>query len=213
MRKKAVARSIAQLLLDMKDHPAMAHSRISVEQLTLCFHERGFGLMLLLFALPMALPLPVPPGINILLALPLVFLTAQQMVGRHTLWLPRWVLCQTLDTKSWLSLTDKMVPMLQKLEALTRPRLLYLTGNFTQKMTGLLGVIMALCVCVPLPLTNTVPSFGIAIMALGVLTRDGLFIVTGALIGMAWVSILIGAFLFFGSEAVDIIKQLIHSVL
>ena len=72
---------------------------------------------------------------------------------------------------------------------------------------------MALTVCIPVPLTNTVPSFGIALMSLGGIMRDGLMTLTGALIGIAWVSMLVITALVFGPEAVDIIKDVIKSFL
>jgi hypothetical protein len=50
---------------------------------------------------------------------------------------------------------------------------------------------MALMVCVPLPLTNTVPSLGIACMAIGVVMRDGLAVIAGAIIGLVWIFLLL----------------------
>lgn len=203
------ARSISQLLLDFQG--TLKAERTSVAQITDAFHERGFGVLLLIFALPMALPVPVPPGINIVLASPLLFLTAQQMVGRHKIWFPRWLNNREIQAKTLHGFLDKAVPFLQKLEVLTKPRLVFLTQSTTQKITGLLGLIMALTVCIPLPLTNTVPSFGIAVMALGVLMRDGLAVAVGAFIGTIWVGILGVAVVLFGTEGIDLVKEAIKS--
>jgi len=70
---------------------------------------------------------------------------------------------------------------------------------------------MALSVAVPLPLTNTVPSFGIATMAVGVLTRDGLAVLFGALVGTLWVGGMTFAVVFFGVEGLEIMKEAIKS--
>lgn len=207
-------RSIARLLDDfVQGLQGRAGEVVRVADIAEAFHERGFGVLLLFFALPMALPVPVPPVINVVLALPLLVLTGQQAVGRHTVWLPGFVLKKTMGRAALQGVFAKVIPFLRRLEALTRPRLIVLTGRWGQILTGVFGFIMALSVTIPLPLTNTVPSFGIAVMALGVLMRDGLAVCVGALIGMVWVSILVGAFILFGMEGFEIIKDFIKSLL
>lgn len=76
-------------------------------------------------------------------------------------------------------------------------------------LIGVFGLIMALTICVPLPLTNTVPSIGIAVMAIGVLSRDGLAVIAGAAVGMVWVVILALALIFLGTEGIDFVKDTI----
>lgn len=202
-------RTISQLLLDFQ--ATLGGEPIAVSGILEAFHERGFGVLLLIFALPMALPLPVPPGVNILLASPLLFLTAQQALGRHSVWFPQWLRTKSLKAETLNGFFDATIPFLTKLEFLTKPRLVFLTTPLAQKITGVLGFIMALSVCVPLPLTNTAPSFGIAVMALGVLMRDGLAVLGGAVAGTAWVVILFGSLIIFGPEGIDIVKDTITS--
>lgn len=177
------------------------------------FHERGIAFLLLLFAAPMALPLPVPPGINIILASPLLILTAQQSWGAHRIWLPARMRTRTIEASKLRSLFNAFIPWLVRIEKLVKPRLPWITLDGASRLFGALGFIMALCVCIPLPLTNTVPSLGIALMAIGFIMRDGLAVIFGALIGTAWISILIGATIIFGPEAIDIIKETIKSLL
>jgi hypothetical protein len=205
------ARPISQLLQDFLI--TLTAEPVSFDALLEAFHERGFGILLLIFALPMALPIPVPPGINIILASPLVFLTAQQMIGRHTVWFPQWLRRKKLASDTIRGLFGGSIPFLLKLEFLTRPRLEFLTQSLAQKVTGFLGLIMALTVLVPLPLTNTVPSLGIAVMAIGILMRDGLAVLAGATIGTVWVAILVLAFIFFGMEGFEIVKNTIKGFL
>lgn len=203
-------RSISQLLIDYR--ATLTGGSVRVADILDAFHERGFGVVMLIFALPMALPIPVPPGVNIALAAPLLFLTSQQMVGRRNVWLPHRVRAKTISADKLSNMLEGMISFLQKLEALTRPRMGVLTSSGAQKVTGFLGFIMALTVCIPLPLTNTVPSFGIAIMALGVLMRDGLAVLIGAIIGSAWVAMLFGALILFGPDGIEMIKDAIKSL-
>ncbi|MCB1556888.1 MAG: exopolysaccharide biosynthesis protein [Alphaproteobacteria bacterium] len=202
-------RPLSTLLNDMRT--ALPAEDVPLRMLVDQLHERGFGGLLLLFAMPMALPVPVPPGVNIALATPLVFLTGQQTLGAHMLWLPGGLTRKTLARErvsSWLS---AMIPPLQKLEKITRPRWRWATQNGASRFFGFLGLLMALTVCIPLPLTNTVPSLGISLMAIGTLMRDGVAVVVGALIGSLWIALLITAAFLFGPDAIAMIKTLFKS--
>jgi hypothetical protein len=185
---------------------------VTLDNILDAFHERGIAFILLLFAAPMALPLPVPPGINIILATPLLLLTAQQIWGAHQVWLPQNIKKRTIASEKLLSMFSALVPWLVRIETLSKPRLSRLTQNGASRFFGLLGFIMALSVCIPLPLTNTVPSLGIALMAIGFIMRDGVAVLIGAFIGTAWVTMLTGAAIIFGAGAIDIVKDAIKSL-
>ena len=62
-------------------------------------------------------------------------------------------------------------------------------------------------------MTNTVPSFGIALMSIGVVMRDGLAVLTGALIGMLWVCALSFIIITLGTEGIDFVKDIIKGYL
>ena len=196
-------RSLSELLEDTKS--VLIGKTVSVAMLVEALHERGIAMILLIFAAPMALPLPVPPGINIMLATPLILLTAQQAIGRRTVWLPQKTMRKEFDSKGFSKLIDGVVPWMKRIEILLR--------DSASRLFGILGVIMALTVCIPVPLTNTVPSLGIALMSVGFMMRDGLAVLAGALIGTAWVCMLAVAVLVFGPEAFDIVKETIKSLI
>ncbi len=186
---------------------------VSIANLLEAVHERGFGLILLILAVPMALPLPVPPGINVMLASPLILLTAQQAIGRHTIWLPRWMLGKTIKRSKMSAIIKALLPWSQRVERFVKPRLEFVTLGIFSNLIGVFGLIMALAICVPLPLTNTVPSLGIALMAVGVIMRDGLAVITGAIIGMVWVFALLMIIVFLGTEGIDIAKDAVKAYL
>lgn len=196
-----------------EDISKIPDGRISLFEMLALFHERGFGFFLLIFALPMALPIPVPPGINIALASPLLFLTIQQALGLEKVWLPKWLGDKTMASDSFRAMLTKSLPWLIRVEKIISPRLGIITGGVFSNLIGLAGLIMALCVTIPVPMTNTIPSLGIALMAIGVLMRDGLAVILGLLIGIGWVSILVWAFTHFGAEGLDILKDWIKSLL
>ena len=176
------------------------------------FREQGCALLLFIFALPAALPIPAI-GINFIIALPLLLLTFQQMTGRSELWFPDKIQNKEVERATFRSLINKSIPYVEFIEIFTKPRLHFMTHGIARNIIGFFGLIMALSVCVPLPLTNTVPSFGIAAMALGILMRDGLAVVAGALIGTLWIFALCYFVFFFGTEGIDMMKEGIKSLL
>ncbi len=201
-------RSLTQLLTDLQDH--IQGDEISLKELLSAFHERGFGFFLFLFALPAALPIPAF-GVNMIIAIPLLLLTIQQAIGRHTIWIPEKMGQKTLSKKKIDSFIMAATPWIKRIEFFIRPRLGLITQGHVSKLIGLLGIFMALSVSIPLPLTNTIPSLGIALMAIGVLMRDGLAVIAGALIGTIWVVSLVGFIVIYGPEGFDIAKDFIKS--
>jgi hypothetical protein len=199
-------RSLSALLEDLKARTM--GEEVTLQTLLEAFHERGFGFFLLLFALPAALPVPAI-GLNAIIALPLLILTAQQAMGRHTIWLPESWLSKSVSKEKIDGYIDSANPWVKKIETFIRPRLPIITQGFSSNMIGILGFFMALAVSIPLPLTNTVPSIGIVCMAIGVIMRDGLAVIIGILIGIGWIVLLSWLILFFGSEAIDLVKTTI----
>jgi hypothetical protein len=203
-------RSISQNLITLLE--TLKGETITIEQILAHLHERSFGFALLVFALPAALPLPAV-GIGTLLGLPLVLLALQLTIRRDHVWMPRFIRIKTLKRTTLTHFVAKAVPTLNKIEILIKPRLAFITSRSFEPIIGICALIMALYVCLPFPLTNTIPSFGIAVTAIGLITRDGIAVITGLLIGLLWVLILTTALIIFGVEAFDLIKETIKGVL
>lgn len=203
-------RAISEVLTDLKAR--LPAERVSTFDLLEALHERGFGFLLFIFALPAAIPLP-GLGVNVIIALPLLFLTVQQTMGRRRVWIPEKIKHKSIKRERFESMIDAALPLIKKVEILIRPRLGIITYGIFGNIIGLCGLIMALSICVPLPLTNTVPAMGIALMALGVIMRDGLAVVAGALVGLLWVFMIFYVLIFIGTEGLDLIKETIKSFL
>ena len=204
-------RSLSKLLADLKD-TLSTQENISIDHVLKALHERSFGFVLFIFALPAALPLP-GLGINLIIAAPLLFLTVQQALGRETIWFPEKMRDKSISRERFEKMLNAALPLITKIELLVKPRLGFVTQGVFSHLIGLFGLIMALSVCIPLPLTNTVPSAGIALMAIGVIMRDGLAVIVGALLGLLWVAMLSYVLIFIGTEGLDAIKDTIKSFL
>lgn len=147
--------------------------------------ERAFALLLLLLAIPCLVP--GLPGAQII-AVPILLLALQVVAGRREPWLPGWFLRARVK-KSWLDgLAGFSVKRLRWTERVSAPRLTLLATGFGERIVGL--VIALVSITIMLPITNTLPSLAITLMAVGLLQRDGLFTLVGATLGLAWVGLL-----------------------
>ncbi len=203
-------RSLSDLLLDLRSH--LTESTVTFDKLLDAFHERGIGFFIFLFALPAAIPLPAI-GINTIIALPLLFLTLQLMIGRETIWMPQSFRQKSIKSSIVTKFLTKTEPITKKIEIFIRPRLGFITQPGIANIVGLCAFIMALSVSIPLPLTNTVPSMGLALIGIGLMMRDGLAVLVGVLIGTLWVVLLFGVIIFVGIEGIDLIKEFIKEFL
>jgi hypothetical protein len=163
-------------------------------------HERAFGLFLLVLALPCCIPFLY--GVPQIVALPLMFVSGQILLGRETPWLPQKLGARTVSSDSLKGLSRRAGPWLRRIEAISRPRLVALTRAPLDQLVGVALVVFSASILVPLPGTNTVPGFAVVIVSMGLLQRDGVLVILGAVLGTAW----IGTLLFAGATLVSLIK-------
>ena len=144
--------------------------------------DRGFGLILLILALPAALPLPAP-GYATPFGIMMALLGLQMIRGRKTPWLPEGVRKRSV-TRSKLEWTVKNAGVpLRFVEWVIRPRLSGLARNRVfLALVGVIVVLMSISMSLPIPLTNTAPSFVIFVLAAGILEEDGLVLLGGLLL-------------------------------
>lgn len=162
--------------------------KITLGALSDAMQERAFGLLLLVLALPCCLPFVyVLPQ---LVALPMVVLCWQMASGRTAPWLPETLRKRSMSIQALLDVVRRASKYGGWLERLAHPRLLSFTSDRGIRVIGALLVVPCLSVLVPLPLTNTVPGFGVALAAVGLIERDGFFTVAGIVCGLLWVALL-----------------------
>ncbi len=195
--KKRKERAASDVLEDaVKQHQA---DLVSVGELMHALHERGFGLLLIIFVLPNCIPVPAP-GPSSVTAIPLLFLAVQLVAGKESPWLPSWINKKKIRRSLLAKIVGKAAPRMKKIEKLLRQRMSFASSDTGERIIGILCIIFSLCIALPFPWTNFVPGLGILIMALGLLSRDGVTIIIGSLVGFVGVCIT-GSVLYFGKEA------------
>lgn len=155
-----------------------ARDRISVHDMVETMRSRAFGALLLIFAFPNILP--TPPGTAGILGLPLIFLSAQMMLGLDP-WLPGIIARRSMARSTFQALVARITPWLLRAERLLRARMELLAHPRAQRLLGALCLVVSVALVLPVPFANLVPSVALCIIGLGVLERDGLWIVLGVL--------------------------------
>lgn len=154
---------------------------ISLRMLSARLGDRGFGLLVLLFALPNSIPLPLP-GVSTLTSLPLIFLAGQLCFGQRKIWLPDWLADRQIPMDKLRPLIRHSLPWLRRLEKLVKPRREHLTTDRYERLAGALILVLALLLALPVPLGNLPLGLAIAILALAITERDGQVMIIGWLL-------------------------------
>lgn len=145
----------------------------SIGEITRAVGEKGFGLVLLVLALPSALPVPAP-GYSTPFGIVITLVALQMLLGRQRLWLPQRL--QAIRIKP--SLARKMLGAASKFlhfsERWIRPRQRWIRSKLGQAALAVVIIIMAILMILPIPLTNTAPAMVIFLIGLGLAEEDGL---------------------------------------
>ncbi len=146
--------------------------------------------------------LPFPPPSTLILGIPIIVVALQMIAGRKTVWLPEFFLNLSMNEKAFAKFSTKIVPWLQKLERIVRPRFWpFPNAPVAERTVGIIGLVLGLFVFIPLPMTNWIPALAVAICGLALSERDGLWLTIGTVIGGAMVVGISSAY-YFGALAV-----------
>ena len=183
--------------------------KISLFEIKYALQQKGFGILMLIFALPLSIPIPVPPGLTTIFSLPLIVFSLQMMFGANSPWMPKWLGNRSIARKNLAMIIEKTAPVLQRVEKWMKPRLSFISCSLKgERFLGLFCLLCSLSIAIPLPLTNFIPAGGIVLISLGLMSKDGLVVCLGILVGS------IGLFLtflilFFGHKIiVDVISNI-----
>ena len=168
-------RSTSEVVLGvLREH---AGERMSLQDIIDGLGERSFGFLLLLFGLLSAIA--IVPGLATISAIPLLFFGSQMLGGAKSPWLPAAIARHTFPRADLTAAIERGLPIMRAVERICRPRLLFLTGGFGERLLGLVVFILAIVIGLPGPGTNFFPGLAVAFMAIAIINRDGLLVLFG----------------------------------
>ena len=168
---------------DLSDRPHT--ERVTLANILELAGERTFGFILVLLALPSALPIPAP-GYSAPFGLLIILVSAQMMLGLHRPWFPQKIRASSLSRKQAQGLIKAGLPWLQRLETLSKPRLSFISNTQLGRiLIGLVIILMGIFMMIPIPGTNTVPAMIVFILGFSLIEEDGFISLAGLAAGLA----------------------------
>src|SRR3569623_488353 len=130
------------------------------------------------------------------------------MFGAGAPWLPAWVRAQTVATADLKRGLPKVLRWLERAEALSRPRLLFLFSAWGQRAIGLVCTVLAVVLILPIPLGNMLPAASVSVLALALVQRDGVLAVFGYVLAALSGGVLVLAANLIARVAIQLLETL-----
>lgn len=156
--------------------------RVTLADLIAALGDRSLGTVLLALALPTIAPVPL--GVSVLCDLPLMLFSLRLLFGRRDAVLPGWLLRRSVATETAARMLDAVMPRLEWIEAMLKPRLPALAAVDRERWFGLLIVVLITICIIPVPLMGWLPGFALVLISLGLIERDGGAVGVGLLLGV-----------------------------
>ena len=177
---------------------------VTLRELMAAIGEQGLLVLCALATLPFLFPVSIP-GVSTVFGAAIVLLAVAITLNRMP-WLPERILDRRLDTTKLVPVMRKGVRIVSRIDKWVRPRAPRLTAGRMACLNGGVLVFGGLLLMAPfglIPFSNTAPAVGILLLTIGMLQRDGAFVLLGYLgtiLTVVYFSVLLyGAFLAGGA--------------
>jgi len=176
----------SDLLLDLcRAWPA---ERITIGDLLAALGDRGYGLLMLVLALPNLIPAPIP-GLSGVLGTPIIVLSVMMLVGYPQPVLPRLIRERGIPRAALEAVLIRAKPWLSRLEAYARPGTLPLPNRTVEVVAALLLGINAILLALPIPFGNPAPALAIVVMSVALIEADRRFFLVSVVILLVAIAI------------------------
>lgn len=174
------------------DLASVDRARVSIGDLVEALGNRSFAPVMILLAVPNAIPFI--PGSSAVLGLLLALLALQLLFGLRRVWLPERLNRWSFERGAFARMVDRITPWLVRFERMARPR--YWPGPYRagERVAGAACFVLSLLVMLPIPLANGLPAISIAIIALGLSERDGAWLAAGLALGILSAGVVAGVY-------------------
>lgn len=178
-RAPSVVPTLVEIIEDIVEAGTAEH--VSVRDIVYAIGGAGFPPILLPPALAITTPLSGIPMLSSVMGLVILLVAWQMLLGRRSLWLPHWLLNRQVKG----AIVTKSFDMLKRpaawLDNRTDKRLVF----FARRPFVIVPQLVCLCCGAVMPIlefipfSSTIVGVSVGLLALGMLTRDGLIVLLG----------------------------------
>lgn len=158
--------------------------------------ERSFAPALLVPALILVSPLSGIPGLPTVGSFIVILIALQALMGRHAVWLPGFLMRRSIGTARFRSALGWLRRPLAWVDRHSANRMWFANTRPLRMLT--LIVIVVIAAMWPmlefLPLVTSIGAFAVSLLAVGLLTRDGLYVIAGYVFVGVLAAALLGVF-------------------
>lgn len=174
--------------------------QITLRELLILIGEQGLLFFCIVLTLPFLIPVSIP-GVSTVFGLVIILIGIGITLNRVP-WLPDRLMDRPIRNEHLLPTLEKGIQLAERMERWLRPRLARVTtGVVVNRVNGLALTFSGVLLLFPLsfiPFSNTLPALAILFLSLGMLQRDGYFVVAGYLAMLATI-------IYFGALALAVI--------
>ncbi len=164
---------------------------MTLGELETILQGRGFGMFLLLLALPFTFPIAIP-GLSVPFGIVIMLIGLRIAMGRKPS-LPGFILARKVPQAVLEKTINIGLKLATKLEKIVKPRM-----HFLQRWPGMInliglgiasgGLLLSLPLPPLIPFSNTIPALAVLFLTAGLIERDGLLVLIGHCVNVAaWI--------------------------
>lgn len=160
---------------------------VTLRELIAAIGEQGLLLLCALLCLPFLIPVSIP-GVSTVFGGAILLVSVSITLNRLP-WLPKKILDREMDTEKLIPALQKGVKLVSRIDPYVKPRLTGLTsGGVAARFNGIVLIFSAILLMAPLgpiPFSNTLPGVAILLLSIGMVQRDGVFVLLGYVFNIA----------------------------
>lgn len=159
----------------------------TVGSLVKAFGTRSFGPMLLIPAIIAVAPTGAIPGMSIVTGSIILVISLQMLVGRDHIWLPDRALSFEVPRDKLKSAVEVAKPWAHRVNALVKERLSVLSSWPFDLAVPIVcaGLALSMFPLALVPFAVAIPGTAVAVLAIGLTFRDGVFLAIGYALALA----------------------------
>jgi hypothetical protein len=134
------------------------------------------------------------------------------MFGRSP-WLPSFIARRSMARTDFAGLIRRVTPWLMRAERMLCRRISGVCAPPLEYAIGAACLLLSIVLVLPIPMGNMLPALAICLMALGILERDGLWVILGLVTAVAGVALVYGVLLLIAKAAILVFQEALSFVM